>query len=267
MGKFYYLKLRFLLIIVISMVAIICDVKLDLFSHIKKYTLNFTDLSYYLYDKPCLMFDLILKILKGYKEIILENYILQQELLLKQSELLLLEQCQQENFRLRGLIYSEFLSCNQKKVITRVIFINADPWHNHIVINKGRKHDVYVGQPVITEKGIVGQVISVNACSSNVLLIHDIKHALSVQVRRNSHRMILFGRGYNMKLYAECPTNIDICIGDMLITSGLDGLFPEGYPVAIVSDITINEAQDIMVVHAHPTVNFQCLRDILLIWK
>lgn len=266
MSKFYYLELRFVLIIIISIIIIIFDGKLNIFFQIKKYALNSIDLLYYLYDKPCSILDLTLKALKGYKEIILENYTLRQELLLKKSELLLLEQYQQENFRLRQLKNLP-LSSHTQRIIAKIIFINTNFRNNQIIINKGTSSGVYVGQPVITDTGIVGQVISVNLFSSRILLIYDINHALSVQIKRNNYRMILIGRGYNMSLYAECPINIDVCIGDILVTSGLDGRFSEGYPVAIVSDIIINKAQDFVIIQAHPTVKFQSLHDVLLIWE
>lgn len=266
MSKFGYLELRFLLVVIISIIIIICDAKLNLFTQIIKYTSYSTDLLYFVYNKPCLMFDLVSKILKGYKTIILENHALQQELLLKKCELLLLEQYQQENCRLRELINSSLVDYT-KRMIARVIFINTDLWSHHLIIDKGKNDDIYIGQPVITETGIVGQIISIGSCSSSVLLVYDIKHALSVQIKRNNCRMILFGRGYNIELYAECPTNLDINIGDILVTSGLDGLFPEGYPVAIVSNIAIHDTHDILMIQAHPTVNFQSVHNVLLIWK
>lgn len=267
MNKFYYLELRFLLILIISIMIIIFDGKLNMFFQVKKYASDSVDLLYYLYDGPCYIFSVVSKILKGYKKIILENHALHQELLIKKSELLLLDQYQQENYRLRELIQSP-LCCKKRKIISRVIFINTDPWIHQIVVNKGTKNDVYVGQPVITDEGIVGQVIAVNKFSSRVLLIYDANHALPVQIKRNNTRMILIGRGYNdMSLYAECSIEINICIGDILVTSGLDGRFPEGYPVAIVSNILINKEQDFMTVYAIPTVKFQKLRNALLIWK
>lgn len=266
MSKFCCLELRFILIIVISVVIIILDGKLNIFFQIKKYASGSVDLLYYLYEKPCFILRLTSQTVKNYKEIILENYALRQELLLKNSELLLLEQYQQENFKLRELINSP-LSCNKRKLIAKVIFISTDFWNHQIIINKGANNDIYVGQIVITDEGIVGQVISVNTFSSRVLLIYDINHALSVQTKRSSYRMILVGRGCDIELYAECAIYADICVGDVLVTSGLDGRFPAGYPVAKVSNIIKNKTEDLIIIQAHPTVKFQKLNDVLLIWK
>lgn len=266
MSKFYYLELRFLLIIIISIVIIILDGKLNVFSQARKYALGSFDLLYCLYDGPYYISDFLFKTLKGYKEIIRENDILHQKLLLKESELLLLDQYRQENCKLRELIYSP-LCYNKRKIVTKVIFINTDSGNHQIIINKGKKHNVYIGQPVITNEGIVGQVIAVNLLNSRVLLIYDSHHALPVQIKRNNTRMILIGRGNNdMSLHAECQMNSDICIGDVLVTSGLDGRFPEGYPVAIISNILINKEQDFLEVQAVPNVKFQRLRNVLLIW-
>lgn len=266
MSKFHHLELRFILIIIISIITITFDEKLNLSLQVRKYIFNYFDLLHYLHDKPHSILECAFKIIKGYKLVILENYALRQELLLKKSELLLLEQYQQENYKLRALINSP-LSYKKKKIITKVIFKNTDLWNHYVIINHGIKNGVYVGQPVITDEGIVGQVISVNAYSSRVLLIYDIHHSLSVQIKRNNNRMILIGRGRNdMELYAKCSTNIDARIGDILVTSGLDGRFPEGYPVAVISNFIINKTQDFIIVQAYPTVTFQNLRDVLLIW-
>lgn len=265
MNKHFYLELRIIIIIIISIIIIILDVKLNIFFKIKSYASSSVDLLYCMYDKPCFVLNIISKTFEEYKNIILENYALRQELLLKKSDLLLLDQYKQENFRLRKLINFSS-SYNTKKIIARIIFINTNPWDHQIVINKGKKDNVYIGQPIITEKGVVGQVISISAFNSHILLIYDINHALSVQIKRNNHRMILIGCGRNMQLHAECPINIDVCIGDILVTSGLDGRFPEGYPVATVLNVIKNKTQDLLIIQASPTVNFQNLHDVLLIW-
>ncbi|URJ27902.1 rod shape-determining protein MreC [Candidatus Blochmannia vicinus (nom. nud.)] len=265
-NKFPYLELRLFLAIIMSIIIIIADGKLNMFLRFKNYIENFIYLFYFLCDKPRYIFDYASKILEESNKLILENHTLRQELFLKNSELLLIDQYKQENRKLRELLHSP-LCYNKRKVITKILFVNTDPYDNQILISQGTNDDVYIGQPVITDTGIIGQVVSTNTFSSRVMLICNPAHALPVQIKRNNIRFILMGCGYNTDLRAEYPGNLDVCIGDTLVTSGLDGRFPEGYPVAIVSNITVKPEKDFTIIRAYPTVKLQCLRYAILIWK
>ncbi|URJ25356.1 rod shape-determining protein MreC [Candidatus Blochmannia ocreatus (nom. nud.)] len=264
-NKFPHLELRLLLAVIISGLIIVTDKKLNILLPLKNYIEDSMYLLYCLCDKPRYILNFTLKRLSEYNNLIIENNMLRQELLLKKSELLLIEQYKKDNFKLYELINTPLI-LNKKKIITRVLFINTDPYNNTILINHGKINDIYIGQPVLTDKGIVGQVISTNKHTSRILLICDPKHALSVQIQRNDIRIILAGFGYNADLQAEHLGKIDVSIGDILVTSGLDGRFPEGYPVAIVSNIVKNAKKDLTIIQAHPTVKLQYLRYVILIW-
>ncbi|WP_159714290.1 rod shape-determining protein MreC [Blochmannia endosymbiont of Camponotus nipponensis] len=265
-SKFPYLELRLFLSIIMSIIIIIADGKLNMFLKLRSYIENSICLFYYLCDRPRYILSYVSMMLKGYDKLVLETNTLRQELLLKNSELLLIDQYKHENFKLRELLNSP-LCYNRRKMITRILFVNADLYGNKIIINRGKNNDVYVGQPVITDAGIIGQVISTNMISSRVMLICDPEHALSVQIKRNSMRLILMGCGCNADLRAEYPGKLDVSIGDMLVTSGLDGRFPEGYPVATVSNIILDLEEDRTVVQAHPIVKLQCICYAVLIWE
>ena len=109
---------------------------------------------------------------------------------------------------------------------------NPGPRH-FVVLDKGKRDGVYVGQPVLDADGLMGQVIEVGSTSSRVLLVTDITHAVPVRVIRNGVRAIVEGSGKQNQLnLRQVSFTTDIKVGDVLVTSGLGGRFPEGYPVA-----------------------------------
>lgn len=120
---------------------------------------------------------------------------------------------------------------------------------------------------VISDKGVVGQVVAVAKLTSRVLLICDATHALPIQVLRNDIRVIAAGNGCTDDLQLEhLPANTDIRVGDVLVTSGLGGRFPEGYPVAVVSSVKLDTQRAYTVIQARPTAGLQRLRYLLLLW-
>ena len=196
----------------------------------------------------------------------LENRALRQELLLKNSDLLMLGQYKQENARLRELLGSP-LRQDEQKMVTQVISTVNDPYSDQVVIDKGSVNGVYEGQPVISDKGVVGQVVAVAKMTSRVLLICDATHALPIQVLRNDIRVIAAGNGCTDDLQLEhLPANTDIRVGDVLVTSGLGGRFPEGYPVGVVSSVKLDTQRAYTVIQARPTAGLQRLRYLLLLW-
>lgn len=152
-------------------------------------------------------------------------------------------------------------------MVTQVISTGSDPYSDQVVIDKGSDNGVYEGQPVISDKGVVGQVVAVAKVTSRVLLICDASHALPIRVLRNDIRVIAAGSGCADDLQLEhLPNNTDIRVGDVLVTSGLGGRFPEGYPVAVVSSVKVDNQRAYTVIQARPTAGLQRLRYLLLLW-
>ncbi|PMH78973.1 rod shape-determining protein MreC, partial [Vibrio cyclitrophicus] len=119
----------------------------------------------------------------------------------------------------------------------------------------------------INEKGIVGQVTFVAAHNSSVLLLTDANNAIPVQVIRNDIRVIASGNGMIDEIQLEhIPTSTDIQEEDLLVTSGLGGVYPEGYPVAYVSSVDYDPKREFAVIKAEPVVEFDKLRYLLLVW-
>ena len=196
----------------------------------------------------------------------IENKVLKEQLREKNADLLLLDQLKVENQRLRLLLGSPLRQDEYKK-ITEVLTSEMDAYRQQVVINQGQKTGAYVGQAVIDERGVVGQVISVGENMSRVLLITDITHAVPVQVLRNDVRGIANGTGHNDELVIDnLPRSTDIVKGDVLVTSGLGGRFPEGYPVAIVESVTNDTKSQFARIIAKPLASLDRLRYLLLLW-
>jgi rod shape-determining protein MreC len=260
------LQLRLFLAIVAAIALIIADSRLGTFMKIRTYMDTAVSPFYFLSNGPRKLLDSVSDTLATRQQLELENRALRQELLLKNSDQLLLGQFKQENARLRELLGSP-LRQDEQKMVTQVISTGTDPYSDQVVIDKGSENGVYEGQPVISDKGVVGQVVAVAKFTSRVLLICDASHALPIQVLRNDIRVIAAGSGCADDLQLEhLPSNTDIRVGDVLVTSGLGGRFPEGYPVAVVSSVKVDSQRAYTVIQARPTAGLQRLRYLLLLW-
>jgi rod shape-determining protein MreC len=260
------LQLRLFLAVVVAIAIIIADSRLGAFVQIRTYMDTAVSPFYFLANGPRQFLDRVSQTLASRQQLELENRTLRQELLLKNSEQLLLGQYRQENARLRELLGSP-LRQDEHKMVTQVISTSTDPYSDQVVIDKGLDNGVYVGQPVISDKGVVGQVVAASKMTSRVLLICDASHALPIQVLRNDIRVIVAGNGCTEDLQLEhLPGNTDIRVGDVLVTSGLGGRFPEGYPVAVVSSVKVDTQRAYTVIQARPTAQLQRLRYLLLLW-
>lgn len=245
---------------------IVADSRLGTFVKIRNYMDTAVSPFYFLANGPRKVLDSVSETLATCQQLELENRALRQELLLKNSDILLLGQFKQENARLRELLGSP-LRQDEHKMVTQVISTGSDPYSDQVVIDKGSDNGVYEGQPVISDKGVVGQVVAVAKVTSRVLLICDASHALPIQVLRNDIRVIAAGSGCADDLQLEhLPNNTDIRVGDVLVTSGLGGRFPEGYPVAVVSSVKVDNQRAYTVIQARPTAGLQRLRYLLLLW-
>lgn len=260
------LQLRLFLAVIAAIGLIVADSRLGTFVKIRNYMDTAVSPFYFLANGPRKVLDSVPETLATRQQLELENRALRQELLLKNSDILLLGQFKQENARLRELLGSP-LRQDEHKMVTQVISTGSDPYSDQVVIDKGSDNGVYEGQPVISDKGVVGQVVAVAKVTSRVLLICDASHALPIQVLRNDIRVIAAGSGCADDLQLEhLPNNTDIRVGDVLVTSGLGGRFPEGYPVAVVSSVKVDNQRAYTVIQARPTAGLQRLRYLLLLW-
>jgi len=171
-----------------------------------------------------------------------------------------------ENMRLRDLLGSSF-KIGERVLIAEILAVNLAEYRQQILINKGTDSGVFVGQPVLDANAVMGQVIQTNPFSATVLLITDSDHALPVQVNRNGLRSIAAGTGLGHELdLLHIPKNADIRVGDLLVTSGMGGRFPPGYPVARVTSVGHAPDNPFTAVKAEPTARLDRSREVLLVW-
>jgi rod shape-determining protein MreC len=148
---------------------------------------------------------------------------------------------ERENMRLRELLGSSF-RLQERVQVAELLTVDLDPFSQQVVIDKGKNYGVYVGQAVLDAKGVMGQVTETSPLSSRVVLLTDPSHSVPVQINRNGLRAVVTGRGLGEKLQMDfLPHNADVRVGDLLVTSGLGGRFPVGYPVGEV--ITVDFPQ------------------------
>ncbi len=195
-----------------------------------------------------------------------ENDSLRTQQLMQKVQLQKLASLEAENIRLRELLDSSF-KVGEKVLIAELLSVNLDPYKHQIVINKGELNDVYPGQPLLDAKGVMGQIVHVGPYTSTAMLITDTSHAIPVQVNRSGLRTIALGSGTINRLdLPYIPNNADIRPGDLLITSGLGGHFPPGYPVAEVAEVQHDPGHTFSSVIATPLAELNRSREVLLVW-
>ena len=201
----------------------------------------------------------------SHQTLIDENQQLRSENLLLKAQLQKFASLQAENIRLRSLLKSS-RKLRDQMLIAETIAVDLDPYKHQIVINKGQQSGIYAGQPILDAYGIMGQIINPGIASSSAILITDPSHAIPVQVNRNGLRTVLYGTGAaNYLEILNLPNNADIEIGDLLITSGLGGRFPEGYPVATVVNIKRDPGQPFARIIAEASAHLEQSREVLLV--
>ncbi len=171
-----------------------------------------------------------------------------------------------ENIRLRELMQSS-KRVGERVLVAELVEVDLDPYTRQVRLNKGSQQGVFLGQPLIDAKGIMGQVINIDPWFSTAVLITDPNHTLPVQVNRNGVRAIAVGAGAEGILELPYqPNNTDIMVGDLLITSGLGGVYPAGYPAAKVVSVDINPSLPFAKITALPTAHLDRGRQVLLVW-
>ncbi|MBY8292530.1 rod shape-determining protein MreC [Vibrio fluvialis] len=265
-GRGSSLQLRLFFAVFLSASLMLADSRLGAFSHVRFLLNSLVAPIQYAADLPRSMFDGFYENFNSRQQLMESNRALKRDVLTLKSDLILLDQYREENQRLRKLLGSSFVR-DEKKVVTEVMAVDTSPYRHQVVIDKGRVDGVYESQPVINEKGIVGQVTFVAAHNSRVLLLIDPNNAIPVQNIRNDIRVIASGNGQTDEIQLEhIATSTDIEVGDLLVTSGLGGVYPEGYPVAYVSEVDKDTRREFASIKAKPVVDFDRLRYLLLIW-
>ena len=196
-----------------------------------------------------------------------DNQELRERLLQQDARLLRLASLEAENVRIRELLASSS-ALEDRVLIAEILATSQDPYRHQIVLNKGARDGVYRGQAVLDAYGIMGQVVQVNPGSSVALLISDPDHGIPVEINRTGLQTIALGRGDGHGLSLPyLPGNADVKVGDLLVSSGLGGRFPAGYPVGEIHELRHAGGESFMEAIAYPKAQLNQGRQALLVWS
>lgn len=220
----------------------------------------------YLVSWPSQFVDSMKSVISTHDNLVKENLKLKTDQLMLRSQLQRLLAIESENNYLKSLLQSSH-QVKGKTLIAELLAIDFEPFVNQVILNKGTRDGVYVGQPVLDANGVMGQVIQVGPITSRVLLINDPHSGIAVQNARNGMRAIAAGDSYSGKLHLMyVPKTADIRMGDTFITSGLGDHYPEGYPVGKVLAVSKDPAHQFASVYLQPSAHLDSSRQVLLVW-
>lgn len=176
------------------------------------------------------------------------------------------EGLQRENAELRGL-KSALPPLAERWLVAEVVNVETNNQHQRMLLNRGARNKVFRNQAVLDVAGVLGQTINVSPWGAEVILITDPEHATPVEIQRTGVRTIAIGTGDENTLgLPYLPTNADIKAGDLLVTSGLGGVFPEGYPVARIMDVRHDAVTPLAQIRATPLARLDAVREVMLVW-
>lgn len=257
---------RLLVLVVLSATLMVVDARFESLKPMRSQLGLVLTPFYWLADFPVRMWDGATAQFTSRSELLGENEKLKAEALLMQRRLQKLAALTEQNVRLRELLNSSSL-VDEKVLVSELIGVDPNPFTHRILIDKGGKDGVFLGQPVLDARGLMGQVVEVMPYTSRVLLLTDITHSIPVQVNRNGLRAIASGTGNPERLeLRHVADTADIKEGDLLVSSGLGQRFPAGYPVAVVKEVVHDSGQPFAIVRAVPTAALNRSRYVLLVF-
>jgi rod shape-determining protein MreC len=220
----------------------------------------------YFVDRPVVFFRWVETNFATQQVLLMENAQLRARQLLIYAKLQKVLALERENAQLRALLKSS-AQFDEKVNVAQLLAVDLAPYTQQIIVDKGKNEGVYVGQPVLDAYGVMGQVIAVGPITSRILLVTDSRSAIPVQNNRNGNRAILVGLGYDGVLeLSNVPITVDFQKGDVLVTSGLDGLYPPGYPIGTVSAVKRLPGERFASISVTPSAHVNQSRQVLLVW-
>src|SRR5271163_2691278 len=176
------------------------------------------------------------------------------------------EALEAESQRLRALRDST-AGVSDRFIVGNVMDVDLDAFRERVLVDKGARDGVFVGQAVLDAGGVFGQVARVEQPTSEVILVSDPAHAIPVQINRTGLRTIAVGTGDLSRLKLPyLPTSADVTVGDLLVTSGLGGGFPAGYPVGTIAEVKRDPAQSLAEVDVRPAAALDRSRELMFVW-
>ena len=170
-----------------------------------------------------------------------------------------------ENARLRGLVGAAARGGLDVQ-LAPILDVDLDPARQRLLLNSGARDGVRQGQSVIDAGGLLGQIIAVTPGTATVLLLTDLDHAVPVSISRTGVRLVAYGIGRSDRLeLRNIPVSSDVEVGDVVVTSGLGGRFPAGFPVGRIVDLRPDDSQAFLIGGLSPAAQLDRGRDVLLL--
>lgn len=258
---------RLLLVIVLSAVLIVADARFDQLTPVRSAIGTGLAPVHWLGNAPSEFSDWVASLFTTREDLQEENEALRARMLILERRALKYAALASENNELRKLMNSSEV-LDDRVIVGEVVAVSPDPFSHEVVINKGSRDGVEVGQAILDANGLMGQVQQTSSFTSRVLLVSDSSHAVPVEVVRNGLRAILLGNGDTSALeLVHVPDTADIREGDLLVSSGLGGRFPKGYPVAEVDQITKEPGEPFVKIRATPMAELNRSRLVLVVFS
>lgn len=213
---------------------------------------------------PGSLVDYAASYLQGMRALQSENNELKHAKLTTAPDLERLAQLEVENERLRKLLAVKERE-KAKGQVAQILYTARDPFSRKVIVDKGQQSGIVAGQPAIDEAGVVGQVTRVFPFSAEITLITDKDQAVPIQVVRSGQRSVVFGLGNGQLELRYLPANADIQVGDLLVTSGLDGVYLPGFPVAKVVNIERDSAYSFARIFCSPVAGVENFGEIMVL--
>ncbi|OED43695.1 rod shape-determining protein MreC [Endozoicomonas sp. (ex Bugula neritina AB1)] len=258
---------RFVLLMILSLVLLYVDHAYKTLSHVRQWLTVAATPVFYLADVPSRLLGAATEVVASRSELLEENARLKARNLILEQKVQKLASLTAQNIRLRELLNSSEL-VDEQVLVAEVVGVDPDPFKYTVIINKGSLDNVYEGQAVLDAHGVMGQVIEVSPISSRVMMITDSSARIPVQNNRTKYRGIAAGLGKpgQMELL-HIPDTADFKEGDLLTTSGLGGVYPEGFPLGKITKVIHNPGSSFASIDVEPMAETNRSRLVLLVFR
>ena len=260
-------SIKLILFLFISIFFLVSDRNLHLSNKIRLHSSYIIEPIYNIAEAPNKFVEKISLYTSKQKNLIKKNQSLEKKVFIQSGIIQKIPSLKEENKRLKKLLSSSESIIDSRILVAELIKVNLSPFSNKIVIDKGMKDNLLEGQTVIDSQGIIGQISEVHKKISIVTLLTDPGHALLAINTRTEKRVMVSGTGDNRYLKAMyISLNEDIKEGDILITSGLDNIFPQGYLIGVISKINKKLNRDFLEVNVRPSSSLSTNREVMILW-
>ncbi|WP_295716620.1 rod shape-determining protein MreC [uncultured Halovibrio sp.] len=258
---------RLLLVVLLSGVLVGADLYLPYGDRVRSWLMTGLTPVYWLGHAPDRFLEWMGDLTSSRSDLLQENEALASRLLVLERRAQRYTALAAENARLRELLNaSEQL--DDRVLVADVVGVTPDPLTHEIILNKGESDGLSKGQAVLDAHGLMGQIVHTSAHASRAILISDNSHAVPVEINRNGLRAIMFGTGEHDRMeLAHVPDTADVEVGDLLVSSGLGGRFPQGYPVARINSIKHDPGEPFARVEARPMARLNSSSQVLVVFS